>query len=104
MEERKPAIEASSTAGSRRPGGTAALLIDVAAMLSSLSDQTLMANPPLCALLVEYSCWELELATWHDRQPARNDAGFKTWISEGREMFDRLDHLKRVADRLRPSF
>jgi hypothetical protein len=71
--------------------------VDLSALLSSVSDQALLADPALRALMVDYSCSELHLADWHARQPPRRDGEFKDWIIEGRALFDGLDALKEIA-------
>jgi hypothetical protein len=71
--------------------------IDVSALLSSASDQALLADPALSALVVEYACWEMSLADWHSRQRPKRDPEFQSWIAEGRALFDHLDELKSVA-------
>jgi hypothetical protein len=71
--------------------------IDLPALMSSVSDQALLADPGLEALFVEYFCYEVHLADWHARQPARRHHEFKDWIIEGRALFDRLDALKTSA-------
>jgi hypothetical protein len=77
---------------------------DLPALLCSASDQALLANPALSALMVEYSCWELHMADWYARQRPRRHRDFNGWIVEGRALFDRLDELKKVAhDFLRSS-
>lgn len=71
--------------------------VDLSALLSSVSDQALLADPALRALMVEYSCYQMHLADWHARQPPRRHGEFKGWIIEGRELFDGLDELKMIA-------
>jgi hypothetical protein len=73
------------------------VFIDLPALMSSASDQALLADPALTALMVEYSCWELHLADWYARQQPKRHREFNAWIVEGRALFDRLDELKRVA-------
>lgn len=71
--------------------------VDLSALLSSVSDQVLLADPALTALIVDYSCYQLHLADWHARQPPRRHREFKDWIIEGRALFDGLDELKKIA-------
>lgn len=71
--------------------------VDLPALLASVSDEALLADPELSALTVEYACWELQLADWYARQPRRRDNRFSAWIAEGRTLFDRLDELKKIA-------
>jgi hypothetical protein len=73
------------------------VFVDLPALLSATSDQSLLADPALSALMVEYSCWELHLADWYARQRPRRHREFNGWIVEGRALFDRLDELKKVA-------
>ena len=48
--------------------------IDLPALLASVSDDALLANRALAALMVEYSCWDMQLAEWHGRRlPKRHD-------------------------------
>jgi S-formylglutathione hydrolase FrmB len=47
--------------------------------------------------MVEYWCWEQEMADWYARQPMRRHRDFAGWIVEGRVLFDRLDELKQLA-------
>ena len=76
--------------------------VNLSALLASVSDQALLADPALAALMVEYSCWEMQLADWHDRRLPKRNERFNEWISEGRALFDRRDELKAIAyDRLR---
>ena len=83
--------------------------VDLPALLSSVSDQALLADPALRAFVVEHSCYELHLADWYARQPPRRHCEFNDWIIEGRALFDGLDELKsgptcrRSATRLRPA-
>jgi hypothetical protein len=66
--------------------------------LSSLTVRELNENPDLCEVLVEYSCLELELADWYSREPRRSSRGeFRSWITEGRTLFDRLDEIQKTA-------
>jgi hypothetical protein len=71
--------------------------VDLSALLSSVSDEALLADPAQRALMVDYSCYQLHLADWHVRQPPRRHREFKDWIIEGRALFDGLDELKKVA-------
>ncbi len=71
--------------------------IDVPALLSRASDQAVLADPALSAVVVEYACWELALADWHAQQRPKRDPEFYDWIAEGRALFDRLDELKRIT-------
>ena len=71
--------------------------IDLPALLASVSDDALLANRALAALMVEYSCWDMQLAEWHGRRLPKRHDGFAEWISEGRALFDRLDELKTSA-------
>jgi len=76
---------------------TSSLSVDLPAVLSSASTQQLLTKPALGALMVEYWCWEQEMADWYARQPMRRHRDFAGWIVEGRVLFDRLDELKRLA-------
>lgn len=89
--------------GAHGPTPHSPAFIDVPALLSSTSDQALLADPALSALAVEYACWELALADWHARQRPKRDPEFHGWIVEGRGLFDRLDELKQVAHSCRSS-
>ena len=71
--------------------------VDLSALLSSVSDQALLADPALQALMVEHICYELYLADWYARRPPRNHTEFSDWIIEGRALFDGLDALKKAA-------
>jgi hypothetical protein len=71
--------------------------VNLPALLSSVSDQALLADPTLRALVVEHSCYELHLADWYARQRPRRHAEFNDWIIEGRVLFDGLDELKKTA-------
>ena len=71
--------------------------VDLSALLSSVSDQALLADPALRTLMVDYSCYQLQLADWHARQPPRRHGEFNDWIIEGRALFDGLDALKKIA-------
>ncbi|WAC93831.1 hypothetical protein [Mycobacterium sp. Aquia_213] len=71
--------------------------VDLSALLSSVSDEALLADSALRALMVDYSCYQLHLADWHARQPPRRHGEFKDWIIEGRTLFDGLDELKQIA-------
>lgn len=71
--------------------------IDLSALLSSVSDQALLADPALRTLMADYLCHQIHLADWHARQPARRHGEFKDWITEGRALFDGLDALKTIA-------
>ena len=71
--------------------------VDLSALLSSVSDQALLADPALRALVVEYPCYEVHLTDWHARQPPRRHGDFKDWTIEGRALFDGLDELKETA-------
>jgi hypothetical protein len=71
--------------------------VDLSALLSSVSDQALVANPALQGIMVEYSCHQIYLADWHARQPPRRHPEFNDWIIEGRALFDGLDALKKIA-------
>lgn len=73
--------------------------VDLSALLSAVSDEALLADPALRALMVDYACYQLHLADWHARQPPRRHGEFKDWIIEGRALFDRLDELKEIAYR-----
>jgi len=53
-------------------------LVDLPALLASVSDEALLADPALPALVVEYACWELQLADWHAGQLPRRDPEFKS--------------------------
>ena len=80
----------------------ASLFVDLPVILSSLTVKELNETPDLCALLVEYSCLELELGDWYSREPSRrNPEEFKSWIAEGRNIFGRRDELNRTARRHR---
>lgn len=81
----------------RRSIPSSPAFVDLPALLSSVSDEALLADPALRALLVEYACWELQLADWHAGQLPRRDPEFDHWIAEGRLLFDRLDELKRAT-------
>ncbi len=81
----------------RSPIPRSPAFIDVPALLSAASDQALLDDPALSALVVEYACWEISLADWHSRQRPKRDPQFHSWIAEGRALFDRLDQLKAVA-------
>lgn len=71
--------------------------VDLSALLSSVSDQALLTDPALRALMVEHSCYELHLADWYARQPRRQHCEFNDWIIEGRTLFDGLDALKKTV-------
>jgi hypothetical protein len=71
--------------------------VDLPALLSSASDQALLSDPALSAVMVEYSCWELRMADWYTRQQPRPHREFNGWIVEGRALFDQLDELKEIA-------
>jgi hypothetical protein len=71
--------------------------VDLSALLSSASDQALLADPALRALMVEYSCYEVHFSDWHSRQPPRRQTDFNDWIIEGRALFDGLDELKEIS-------
>ena len=71
--------------------------VDLSALLSTVSDHALLADPALGALMVEYVCWKVHLAEWHGRQPPRRHRDYDGWIGEGRALFDRRDVLKRIA-------
>ncbi|SPM32237.1 Mycobacterium rhizamassiliense ORFan [Mycobacterium rhizamassiliense] len=71
--------------------------VNLPALLSSVSDQTLLADPALRALVVEHSCYELHLADWYARQPPRRHCEFNDWIIEGRGLLDGLDELKKTV-------
>jgi hypothetical protein len=71
--------------------------VDLSALLSSVSDQALLADPTLRAIMVDYSCYQMSLADWHARQPPRRHREFKDWVTEGRSLFEGLDALKEVA-------
>jgi hypothetical protein len=81
----------------RRSITSSPAFVDLPALLASVSDEALLADPELSALTVEYTCWEIQLADWYARQRRRRDHGFSTWIAEGRMLFDQLDELKKVA-------
>lgn len=81
----------------RRSTPSSPAFVDLPALLSSVSDEALLADPALSALVVEYACWELQLADWYARQRPRRDRDFNPWIVEGRALFDRLDELKGIA-------
>lgn len=75
---------------------------DLPVALSSMSAWELRKSPKLCALLVEYSCLELELGDWYSRQPKRSNGNeFRRWIADGRQIFDRRDEIKKTARRYR---
>ncbi len=71
--------------------------VDLQALLASVSDEAMLADPALTALVVEYSCWQLHWDDWCTRQPSKRHIAFKEWVVEGRELFDRRDELKGVA-------
>ena len=71
--------------------------VDLSALLSSVSDQALLADPGLQQLMAEYVCYELYLADWYARRPPRSHAEFNDWIIEGRAVIDGLDALKKAA-------
>jgi hypothetical protein len=71
--------------------------VDLSALLSSVSDQALLADPALSAVMVDYMCYELHMSDWHARQPSRRHREFNDWIIEGRTLFDGLDALKKIA-------
>lgn len=71
--------------------------IDLPALLSSASDQALLSDSALSALMVEYSCWELRMADWYTRQRPRPHPEFMGWIREGRALFDQFDEMKKIA-------
>jgi hypothetical protein len=71
--------------------------VDLSALLSSVSDQDLLADPTLRALVVEHSCYQLHLADWYARQPPRRHREFNNWIIEGQALFDGLDALKKTV-------
>ena len=76
---------------------TSSLSVDLPAVFSSASTHQLLTKPALGALMVEYWCWEQEMADWYARQPMRRHRDFAGWIVEGRVLFDRLDELKQLA-------
>lgn len=82
-----------------RPNSTGvSVFTELPSALSSLTVRELNENPDLCAVLVEYSCLELELDDWYSREPARSGRGeFRSWITEGRRLFDRLDEVQKTA-------
>lgn len=84
----------------RRSTPAAPVLIDLAAVLSCAGDEEVLGKPGLSELIVEYACWEREMAEWHARQPRRRDPAYAGWIGEGRGLFDRLDELKDTARRV----
>jgi len=71
--------------------------VDLSVLLASASDEALLADPALAALIVEYACWERELAEWHSRTLPQRHKGFNDWIGEGRALFDRRDEVKATA-------
>lgn len=73
------------------------VFVDLGALLSSVSDEALLSDPALAALLVEHACWDAHLGDWHGRQPSKRNPGYQGWIAEGRTLFDRRDGLKRLA-------
>jgi hypothetical protein len=76
--------------------------LNLSALLSSVSDQALLADPELREFMVERACYQANLADWHGRQPPRRHREFNDWITEGRALFDGLDALKEtVYDYLR---
>ena len=76
---------------------TSSLSVDLPAVFSSASAEQLLTKPVLCALMVEYWCWEQGMADWYARQPVLRHRNFAGWIVEGRALFDRLDELKQLA-------
>jgi hypothetical protein len=83
------------TARSQRQDAPA--FVDLPAVLASISDRAMLANPALSALVVEHSCWELHWNEWVRRQPSKRGREFTEWIGEGRALFDRRDELKALA-------
>ena len=74
-----------------------AAFVDLQALLTSASDEAMLADSALAALVVEYSCWQLHWDDWCMRQPPRRQTAFNGWVAEGRELFERRDELKVVA-------
>jgi len=81
------------------PGSTSvSIFTELPSALSAMTVRELTENPDMCAVLVEYSCLELELADWYSREPRRSSRGeFRSWITEGRSLFDRLDEIQKTA-------
>ena len=71
--------------------------VDLQALLASVSDAAMLADPALTHLMVEHSCWQLHWDDWCMRQPSGRQTAFKGWVADGRELFDRRDELKAVA-------
>lgn len=71
--------------------------VNLPALLASVLDQAVLADPAIGALMVEYACWEVHLAEWRDRQPPRSHRDYDDWIGEGRGLFDQRDDLKGTA-------
>lgn len=82
------------------PVATSTALVDLRALLATVSDATLLGDPGLITVLADYSCWLVHWDDWFERQPTRNHPTFTEWVAEGRELFDRHDALKATACRL----
>lgn len=71
--------------------------VDLPTMLASVSDRAALAEPELASLIVEFACWEMQLAEWHDRWLPKSHGGRDDWIREGRALFDDRDAFKARA-------
>lgn len=71
--------------------------VDLQALLASVTDPAMRSDPALRAVIVEYFCWQRHWDDWCTRQPTGRQTAFKSWVVEGRELFDRRDELKVVA-------
>jgi hypothetical protein len=71
--------------------------VNLAALLSSVSEHALLSDPALGGLMAECACWEVYLNDWQGRQPTKRSHDYNDWICEGRTLFDRRDELKQLA-------
>lgn len=78
----------------RNGGHVVPAFVDLPTMLASVSDRAALADPELAALMVEFACWEMQLAEWHDRWLPKSHGGRYEWIREGRALFDDRDAFK----------
>ncbi|OPX06109.1 hypothetical protein [Mycobacterium sp. AT1] len=81
----------------RNGGDVVPAFVDLATMLASVSDRAVLADRGLAALVVEFACWEIQLAEWNGRWKPKSHDGRGDWIREGRAMFDDRDTLKARA-------
>ena len=81
----------------RNGGDVVPAFVDLSTMLASVSDRAVLADLELAALVVEFACWEMQLAEWRGRWKPKAHDGRDDWIREGRAMFDERDALKARA-------